>query len=227
MGTNGKLFLIAIREQQPGSHLLTNFYFFSNVKVFNRGRDIFHKVNPNIGTTRWMPPEVFCACEVANEENDEGLLAAHPFKVDVYSFSMTCCDSLIGALPFENIGLPEPDKLLSSENPFRAQLSETSLEIWTSLINRCWPSDPSKSPKVPDICRRLRLLKDMILSGCEKFKIIGLRDHSTKYVVFVSPKSTHSTYEIHPICKINELQRQSDYYQRNAEFLEKQVLLLN
>jgi serine/threonine protein kinase len=56
----------------------------------------------NIGTRKWMAPELF---EIAKNEIDSGAvqlpLIAHPFKADVYSFTLVCYEMLTWEQPFE------------------------------------------------------------------------------------------------------------------------------
>jgi serine/threonine protein kinase len=56
----------------------------------------------NIGTRKWMAPEVF---EIAKNEIDSAAvqlpLIAHPFKADMYSFALVCYEMLTWEQPFE------------------------------------------------------------------------------------------------------------------------------
>jgi len=56
----------------------------------------------NIGTCKWMAPEVF---NIAKDEINTGAVQlpeiAYPFKADVYSFALVCYEILTGKQPFE------------------------------------------------------------------------------------------------------------------------------
>ncbi|KAG0597876.1 hypothetical protein M758_12G027400 [Ceratodon purpureus] len=117
----------------------------------------------NMGTTRWMPPEMI---RVGNDDgegvmSDSKVQLKYPFKSDVYSFGMVCYEILTGNVPFSMIGLKEvKSKVLGGVRP---QLPDGCPDRLKALIEACWSSEPSRRPRFDDICAELRHLK------CELF----------------------------------------------------------
>jgi hypothetical protein len=119
----------------------------------------------NIGTRKWMAPEVF---EVAKNEIDSGAvqlpLIAHPFKADVYSFALVCYELLTGEQPFEGEKMGELFKRITVDR-LRPELPDECPSRLASLIQRCWEHDPRERPNLPEICRELRYVKGLLLTG--------------------------------------------------------------
>jgi len=120
----------------------------------------------NIGTNRWMPPEV-----INFRNNDEQPSASvlhegpnYPKKSDVYSFGMVCYEILTGDLPFPQ----EPSlvnikkKVLKGERP---PLPDYCPSVLKALIEACWDPEPSHRPSFASICSALKHLKCLLMSG--------------------------------------------------------------
>jgi predicted Ser/Thr protein kinase len=117
----------------------------------------------NVGTTRWMAPEIIRCFDSRSQGNGEGLVVQYPFKCDVYSFGMVCYEILSGDIPFSNIYSPSEVKkmVLDGGHP---ELPNECPELLKNLIRRCWSLDASQRPKFGDICVDLRHLKYLLLS---------------------------------------------------------------
>jgi serine/threonine protein kinase len=119
----------------------------------------------DIGTRRWMPPEVF---KITKDmvDNDAVKLPeiAHPFKADVYSFALVCYEILTGKEPFEGEKMSDLYKRVVLEHA-RPELPKTCPRRLVSLIRRCWDHDPLSRPDFPEICKELRYMKGLLLTG--------------------------------------------------------------
>ncbi|KAG0608927.1 hypothetical protein M758_8G143900 [Ceratodon purpureus] len=135
------------------------------VKVADFGLSLFKEVSTtntevlNVGTNRYMPPEVIKLSEhpLTEVRRLPPQEVINPYKGDVYCFALVCCDILTGDRPFPKI--PEIDvkrMVLKGERPELPTTCPPSLEV---LIKDCWNQDPEKRPKFDDICRRLEILK--------------------------------------------------------------------
>ncbi len=119
----------------------------------------------NAGTRKWMAPEVF---EIPQEEIDNGSMEppdprAHPFKADVYSFAIVCSEILTRKEPFPDVGLGGLLKHIRDGR--RPELPDGCPRRLTSLIKRCWELEPRSRPDFPEICRELRYIKGLLLTG--------------------------------------------------------------
>jgi serine/threonine protein kinase len=112
-----------------------------------------------------MAPEVF---EIAKNEIDSGAVQlpeiAHPFKADVYSFALVCYEILTGKQPFEGERMGELLKRITIDR-LRPELPEQCPTRLAFLIQRCWEHDPCERPDFPEICRELRYIKGLLLTG--------------------------------------------------------------
>ncbi|CAK9230783.1 unnamed protein product [Sphagnum troendelagicum] len=119
------------------------------------------------GTRRWMPPEVFTITK-DKVDNDAVKLPeiAHPFKADVYSFALVCYEILTGKEPFAGERTSDLYKLVVLEHA-RPELPKTCPRRLVSLIRRCWDHDPLSRPDFPEICKELRYMKGLLLTGDE------------------------------------------------------------
>jgi len=119
----------------------------------------------NTGTRKWMAPEVF---EIPQDEIDNGSMEppdprAHPFKADVYSFAIVCSEILTKQEPFPGVlfgGL-----LKHIRDGGRPELPDGCPRRLTSLIKRCWELEPRSRPDFPEICRELRYIRGLLLTG--------------------------------------------------------------
>jgi serine/threonine protein kinase len=119
----------------------------------------------NAGTRRWMAPEVW---EIRQDEIDNGSMLApdpraHPFKADVYSFAIVCSEILTGREPFPDVPLGGLLKLI--RGGLRPELPDGCPRRLASLIKRCWELEPRSRPDFPEICRELRYIKGLLLTG--------------------------------------------------------------
>ena len=104
----------------------------------------------NIGTTRWMAPEVMMH---AGEEDSE--VPKYPFKVDVYSFGMVCYEILSGKLPFHGISNTEVrNRVLEGDRPKFPHRCPGALK---ALICSCWNAKPNSRPMFDKICESLEM----------------------------------------------------------------------
>lgn len=113
----------------------------------------------NVGTTRWMAPELFKPHVPGSWRK--------PFKVDMYSFGITCYELMSRNQPFHDIPNKEVKKLVCSG--VRPTLPETTPLPLTSLIKQCWDGDARKRPSFPIICTKLRYIKCILLTGIVDF----------------------------------------------------------
>jgi serine/threonine protein kinase len=112
-----------------------------------------------------MAPEVF---EITKDKIDVDVVQlpeiAHPFKADVYSFAIVCYEILTGKVPFEGEKMADLYKLITREHA-RPKLPKICLRRLASLIRRCWEHDPLSRPYFPEICKELRYIKGLLLTG--------------------------------------------------------------
>jgi serine/threonine protein kinase len=113
-----------------------------------------------------MAPEVI---EITKDKIDSDAVQlpeiAHPLKADVYSFAIVCYEILTGKEPFEG-EKPSDDLykriILEHERPKLPKICPRRL---LSLIRRCWDHDPLCRPYFPEICKELRYIKGLLLTG--------------------------------------------------------------
>ncbi|KAH8941367.1 hypothetical protein BDL97_14G034400 [Sphagnum fallax] len=122
----------------------------------------------NTGTRKWMAPEVF---EISEDEIDNGSMEppdprAHPFKADVYSFAIVCSEILTNKEPFPDV--PLGSLLKHIRDGRRPELPDGCPRRLASLIKRCWDLEPRSRPDFPEICRELRYIRGLLLTGEER-----------------------------------------------------------
>ncbi|CAM6047206.1 unnamed protein product [Sphagnum compactum] len=121
----------------------------------------------NVGTRRWMAPEVF---EITKDKIDSDVVQlpeiAHPFKADVYSFAIVCYEILTGEEPFDGENMCNLYKRVVLEHA-RPKLPKIYPRRLVSLIRRCWDHDPLFRLDFPEICKELRYIKGLLLTGDE------------------------------------------------------------
>jgi len=119
----------------------------------------------DVGTRKWMAPEVF---EITKDKIDSDAVQlpeiAHPFKADVYSFALVCYEILTGEKPFETEKMCDLYKRVVLEH-VRPKLPKTCPRRLVSLIRLCWDHDPLSRPDFPEICKELRYIKGLLLTG--------------------------------------------------------------
>ncbi|CAM6041027.1 unnamed protein product [Sphagnum compactum] len=128
----------------------------------------YSRQTSNMGTRKWMAPEVF---EIPEDEIDNGSMEpphprAHPFKADVYSFGIVCSEILTKKEPFPDV--PFGGLLKHIRDGRRPELPEGCPRRLASLIKRCWELEPRSRPDFPEICRELRYIKGLLLTGDER-----------------------------------------------------------
>jgi hypothetical protein len=122
----------------------------------------------NIGTTRWMAPEMIKCSSLqspAKIPDGEAMVVHYPFKSDIYSFAMVCYELLSGQIPFWNISNANDVKkmVLDGMRPTLPQCPQ----LMKNLIERCWSPDASQRPSFDDICVELWHLKCYLLLPCK------------------------------------------------------------
>jgi serine/threonine protein kinase len=131
----------------------------SKIKEMSR---TFSTQTLNIGTTRWMAPELYTASQY-DHMNTSTSDVNYPFKVDIYSFGMLCYEILTGRRPFYNITLTDLRKRVLES--LRPELPEECPSILATMIKRCWEPDPSARPSFSEICEVLRYQKALLILG--------------------------------------------------------------
>lgn len=118
----------------------------------------------NMGTTRWMAPEVIAAPGQAQSSSGSVEVPKYPFKSDIYSFGMLCYEILTGKYPFWDIGSLSQvkSKILRGKQPRLPHLCPEDLK---TLIVRCWKLEASARPSFAEICKELQYLQWCIYLG--------------------------------------------------------------
>ena len=119
----------------------------------------------NIGSTRWMAPEVIADPGRAQSSSFSEEVLKYPFKSDIYSFGMLCYEILTGKDPFWEIDSPSvvKKKVLRGEHPWLPY--DMSLRQLTTLLARCWDFKASARPSFAEICKELQYLQWCIFLG--------------------------------------------------------------
>jgi hypothetical protein len=108
-----------------------------------------------VGTTRWMAPEVMSKPEKDSRKKK------YPLKSDVYSYAMTCYEILSGLTPFEGISVGDLRKEV--RRGLRPSLPDSLPISLSSLIECCWDADVRRRPTFSRISTYLRHLKGIYL----------------------------------------------------------------
>lgn len=124
----------------------------------------YSHLTTDTGSRLWMAPEIFGA-----HKDYPHLMEAFPMKADVYSFGILCFEILSGKQPFKDVKLSELYKELTAQPvPLRPQLPPSCPGDLASLIRRCWDADPRRRPAFKKVCRMLRYLKSLQMTGIYK-----------------------------------------------------------
>jgi serine/threonine protein kinase len=110
----------------------------------------------NVGTRRWMAPEV-----MSGPEKDSSQMKYYPLKSDVYSYAMTCYEILSGRTPFEELLMRELEEKVKTGS--RPSLPNSLPRALSSLIECCWDGDARRRPSFSRISTELRHLKGIYL----------------------------------------------------------------
>lgn len=155
-------------------------YVIAKVADFGLSRtkessETYSNQTPNMGTTRWMAPEMMKIRNLVSESlesqaetsNNEPNLK-FPYKSDVYSFAMVCYEILTGEVPFSSLRATEnlKKKVLEGARP---QLPLKCPKELKNLIERCWRPDESERPSFSEICEELRYIKFLLLRRASSF----------------------------------------------------------
>ena len=120
----------------------------------------------NIGTTRWMAPELL---GITNSDNSSYSIRVdklnYPFKVDVYSYAITCYEVLTGHVPYHEVSSHAEIRMRVKEEHLRPELPATCPIGLVTLIVKCWDGDPSRRPSFAKIIKELRHIKGQLLMG--------------------------------------------------------------
>jgi hypothetical protein len=119
----------------------------------------------NVGTTRWMAPEVFrIPDEWIYTGAGQSSPIAHPHKADVWSFGMVCFEILTRKVPFKVELLNQLFHRITVDG-LRPIFPDECPRRLVSLIQRCWEYDPCERPDFTEICNELRYIKGLLLTG--------------------------------------------------------------
>ena len=119
----------------------------------NREGDPSENLDWCLGTTRYRAPEV-----AMPGDNIKTVRVRNSNVVDVYSFSMICYEILTG------FRLSDVRKRVCDTARPIVPATFPKL-LLTSLIERCWASDPNSRPDFEAICLELRHIKTMLITG--------------------------------------------------------------
>ncbi|CAK9267646.1 unnamed protein product [Sphagnum jensenii] len=122
----------------------------------------------NVGTSRWMAPEVFKIGQDADIDHESASEHPHfnPSKADVYSFAIVCFELLTREEPYKGVTMASlPTQI--TKHGLRPQLPESCPTRLAFLIQSCWKSEPGERPNFREICRELRYIKGLLLRGDE------------------------------------------------------------
>jgi len=135
---------------------------FGTSKVKNQSTAYSHQTI-QISTTMYMASEVY-----ELDPKDEIPERFHPMKTDFYGFGILCFTVVTGnPSPFQidgvNVRIMKFKASVRQGN--RPNLPPDYPARLSGLIKQCWHGDPLLRPSFPDICRELRYIKGLLLTG--------------------------------------------------------------
>jgi serine/threonine protein kinase len=143
----------------------------------------YSNLTMDLGTTRWMVPELFGDSEDHNvgpsSSSSSNLSLKYPFKVDVYSFGMVCYEILTGCVPFFNITLTDLRKRI--KDGLRPDMPEQCPQQLSTLIQFCYHPDPKAWPSFPDICVELRHIMCSLMVNSTSWSLYKLCKGSSSF----------------------------------------------
>ena len=117
---------------------------------------------PGVGTTCYRAPEVLRSAHLKGTEK------VNWFKVDVFSFAMTCGHVLCLKKPFGDTKLNDVCEDLT--NGVRPKLPQDCPQELNVLLKECWHTNPQCRPSFEEICTRLETYRYRILRGVPKIE---------------------------------------------------------
>ena len=175
---------VAHRDLKPGNILINRTPVLqAKVGDFGLAKEkntmLSEDVTPNIGTTKYMAPELFRPTNqdlwftertLNNSFIDKitmhrmnSRVRASNFRADVYSFAITSTEVITGIEPYKNVGMR--DVRGKVKEGARPQLPPTCPSRLSSLLKKCWDEEPQRRPGFSEICKELRILKADLLTG--------------------------------------------------------------
>lgn len=122
----------------------------------------------NMGTCKWMPPEIINTLGIAKGPLGNDNEPNYPFKCDTYSFGMVCYEILSGYEPFgyekETYPRTIKDRIIRGERP-KLPPNCPCPPMLKALIERCWRKEPKERPRFDFICLQLKSLKFLLMIG--------------------------------------------------------------
>ena len=172
----------AVSDEAPGNRLLVKLADFG-ISTQRESTLTNTTQVPNIGSTRWMAPELMPLEPTQDQKlpgsgtgasKDQIWLGqnlspgpnssqVNPFKVDIYSFGMVCIEVLTGNVPFPKFSPLEIRKMVPNNE--RPEIPKDCPEALATLIRKCWTATPESRPSFPDICVDLRHVQCSLLIG--------------------------------------------------------------
>ncbi|KAG0569469.1 hypothetical protein KC19_6G092800 [Ceratodon purpureus] len=165
----------------------------------------------NVGTSRWMPPEVM---KLAVGSSQTWLFLGaekaprHPFKVDTYSFGMVCYEILTGHIPFYDNHSVNDIKRRVMKNGERPKLPDECPVKLKTLIEKCWSQKPTERPTFAEICGELKHLKYLLISAKSRMHLDALHKPESN-----EGDGTGPALESHPLAA---LESQEDHLTRTS-----------
>ncbi len=145
---------ILVKYNEHDKHVYAKVADFGLSKI-KESSCTYSNLTMDLGTTRWMAPELFGDSEdhnVGPSSSSESL--QYHFKVDVYSFGMVCYEILTGYVPFFNFKLMDLRKRI--KDGLRPNMPEQCPEQLSTLVQACYHPDPKARPSFLEICVELR-----------------------------------------------------------------------
>ena len=177
---------VAHRDLKPGNILINRTPVLqAKVGDFGLAKEkntmLSEDVTPNIGTTKYMAPELFGSMyqdqwfterPLNNSFFDREIhrmnsrVRASNFRADVYSFAITSSEVITGIEPYKSIVMRDVRGRV--KEGARPQLPPTCPPRLSSLLKKCWDEEPQKRPGFSEICKELRILKAVLLTGMQQ-----------------------------------------------------------